>query len=145
MLAIQISVDTEVDQTTLRDMDTVKKRPVYLNLFKIHLPVGGVVSIAHRVTGVGLAVLFPFGIYLLQLSLRDPSGFDRATSILSSVSGRITVLLVTWIFAQHFFSGVRHLFMDIDVGVEKAAARRSAWLTWVGSVIIVLFAAVWII
>jgi succinate dehydrogenase / fumarate reductase cytochrome b subunit len=104
-------------------MDTVKKRPVYLNLFKIRLPVGGVVSIAHRVTGVVLAVLSPLGIYLLQLSLRDPSGFDRATSILSSVSGRITVLLVTWNFAP----------------------RRSAWLTWVGSVIIVLLAAVWII
>ncbi|MFQ5754659.1 MAG: succinate dehydrogenase, cytochrome b556 subunit [Acidiferrobacterales bacterium] len=126
-------------------MDTVKKRPVYLNLFKIHLPVGGVVSIAHRVTGVVLAVLFPFGIYLLQLSLRDASGFDRATTILSSVSGRIAVLLLTWIFAQHFFSGVRHLLLDLDVGVEKGTARRSAWLTWVGSVITVLLAAVWII
>lgn len=126
-------------------MDTVKKRPVYLNLFKIHLPIGGVVSITHRITGVVLVLLLPFGVYLLQLSLNDTSGFDRASEFLSAVPGRVIVLVTVWIFAQHFFSGVRHLLMDIDIGVEKGAARRTAWFTWVGSIITVVFAAIWLL
>jgi succinate dehydrogenase / fumarate reductase cytochrome b subunit len=126
-------------------MDTAKKRPVYLNLFKIHLPIGGVVSIVHRVTGVVLVLILPIGVYMLQSSLNSPAGFERAAGILSSVPGRIALLLAVWLFAQHFFSGLRHLLMDIDVGVEKVAARRSAWLTWAASVVTASLAAVWIV
>ncbi len=121
-------------------MDTIKKRPVYLNLFKIHLPIGGVVSMTHRFTGVALVLILPIGVYLLQSSLKNSSGFERATNIFSSVPGRVAVLLAVWLFAQHFFSGVRQLFMDIDIGVEKAAARRSAWLNWLASVVTVSLA-----
>ena len=45
------------------------QRPVYLNLLRIHLPVGGVVSILHRVTGVLLALLLPYSLWFLQQSL----------------------------------------------------------------------------
>ena len=40
----------------------VKPRPVYLDLVRIRLPLPGIVSILHRVSG---AVLFLFGIPLL--------------------------------------------------------------------------------
>lgn len=120
------------------EMDKNKKRPVYLNLFQIRLPVGGVASILHRITGALLVLLLPFAIYMLQRSLQDPATFADIVGFLGTPFGRSVLLVSVWIFAQHFFSGVRHLLQDIDIGLEKTAGRRSAWLTFVGSGLVVI-------
>ena len=111
-------------------MDKNKKRPVYLNLFKIRLPVGGVLSILHRATGALLVLLLPFALYTLDVSLRDPAAFAGIATRLASMEGRIAILIILWVFAQHFFSGVRHLLLDIGIGDEKSSARRNAWLAF---------------
>jgi succinate dehydrogenase / fumarate reductase, cytochrome b subunit len=126
-------------------METVKKRPVYLNLFRIRLPVGGVASIIHRITGVFLVLLLPAAVYLLALSLESLAGFHKAISLLASVPGRIVVLVSVWLFAQHFFSGIRHLLLDIDIGVEKGAARIGAWLTFLAAGVVLVVLGSWIL
>jgi succinate dehydrogenase cytochrome b subunit len=116
-----------------------RKRPVNLNLLQLtlQLPIGGVVSIIHRATGALLVLLIPYALYLLQSSLESPMRFEQVRASLAGGVGRIALLLALWVLIQHFYSGLRHLFMDIDVGVELAAARRSAWLTLAASVITV--------
>jgi succinate dehydrogenase / fumarate reductase cytochrome b subunit len=104
-----------------------KRRPVYLDLLRIHLPVGGVVSIAHRITGVLMILALPWVVYLLQLSLDGEAGFGRAAAIMSQPFSKLLLLIVLACFALHFFAGVRHLLLDIDIGIDRAAARRSAW------------------
>lgn len=126
-------------------METVKKRPVYLNLFKIRLPIGGMVSIVHRLTGVLLLLLLPAAIYLLALSLESLAGFHKTVSFLTSVPGRIIVLLSAWLFAQHFFSGIRHLLLDVDIGVEKDIARAGAWLTIMAAGVTLVVLGFWIL
>ena len=123
-------------------MEKNKKRPVYLNLFKIRLPVGGVVSILHRVTGVLLVLSLPAAIYMLQRSLQDPAAFMDIVARLATPAGRFAVLVIVWLFAQHFFSGIRHLLLDIDVGIDRTAARRGAWLTFVASLSVALLTGV---
>ena len=120
------------------EMDKNKNRPVYLNLFQIHLPVGGVMSILHRITGTVLVLLLPLAIYMLQRSLQDPAAFADIVARLGSPIGRSILLVVVWMFAQHFFSGVRHLLQDVGIGLEKTAARRGAWLTFIGSGLVVV-------
>lgn len=122
------------------EMDKNKNRPVYLNLFLIRLPVSGVASILHRVTGAMLVLLLPYAIYMLQRSLQDPVAFADMVARLGTPFGRFILLVSVWIFSQHFFSGVRHLLQDIDIGLEKTAARRGAWLTFVGSGLVVIVA-----
>ena len=124
-------------------MEHISKRPVYLNLFKIRLPIGGVVSILHRVTGVFLVLLLPLAIYLLQESLRNAATFENTVRILGSVPGRALVLIVTWMFVQHLYSGIRHLLLDIDVGIERTTARRTAWLTLAASIVTLLLMGLW--
>jgi succinate dehydrogenase / fumarate reductase cytochrome b subunit len=119
-----------------------KKRPVYLNLFKIRLPVGGVLSILHRATGAFLVLLLPFAIYLLDRSLQDPMAFAEISECLMSLTGRIVLLIIVWVFAQHFMSGLRHLLLDIGVGDSKAAARLNAWLAFAASGVIVILTGV---
>jgi succinate dehydrogenase / fumarate reductase, cytochrome b subunit len=108
-----------------------KKRPVYLNLLRIRLPVTGVVSILHRASGVLMVLLLPPLLYLLDLSLRDPDVFDSCRAAVGGWFGRILVLGVLWLFVQHFFSGIRHLLLDLDIWIERRQSRATAWITFV--------------
>jgi succinate dehydrogenase / fumarate reductase cytochrome b subunit len=116
-------------------MGNNNKRPVYLNLFRIRLPVTGVVSILHRVTGVLLVLAIPLLLYILQSATADAGAFERLRAAVSSLPGRIAVLVLVWLLAQHFWSGIRHLLLDLDIGIELAAARRGAWLVFAAALI----------
>ena len=48
-------------------MKQTDQRPVFLNLLQIRLPLGGVLSILHRVSGVLLVLAIPIFVYFLQL------------------------------------------------------------------------------
>ncbi len=123
-------------------MHTKNRRPVFLNLLRLRLPVGGVLSIIHRLTGVLLVFILPGLIYLLQLSLSGREGFSKVVGLLDAVPVRLFLLFLLWVFAQHFFSGIRHLLLDIDIGITKAQARRGAYLVFTLNAAIVVVAAV---
>jgi succinate dehydrogenase / fumarate reductase cytochrome b subunit len=116
-------------------MATNKKRPVYLNLLLIRLPIGGIVSILHRITGAFMVLLIPLALYALQTSLESPMRFEQVRVWFISGVGRVAFLLALWVLVQHLYSGIRHLLLDVDIGIEKLAAGRSAWLTLGASVI----------
>jgi len=105
-----------------------EKRPVYLNLFKIRLPSTGIVSFAHRVSGFLLFLAIPFSIYLLDLSVASRQGFDDVARLLQHPFVQILLLILLWSLVHHFLAGIRYLFLDFDIGVEKAGSRISAWM-----------------
>ena len=109
-------------------MTTQQSAPVNLNLFRIRFPVGAVTSIAHRVSGVLLILSIPLMIYLLDLSLQGPEGFATAAAHLQATGVRLGSVLIAWSLFHHLLSGIRHLLLDIGVGIELRPARRSAWL-----------------
>ncbi len=108
-------------------MNTRTDRPVFLGLRKIRMPVMAVVSILHRVSGVGMVLLIPLLVYLFALSLRSAQDFQRVLDLLNSVPAQLAGVLLIWLLAHHFFAGVRFLLLDMDRGVEKSVARKSAW------------------
>lgn len=128
------------DPVYTRGVGQKNHRPVYLNLLKIRLPVGGAVSILHRLTGFALVLALPFGLYALQYSLRGEAEFARLSGWFSTIPGRAAGLLALWAVAQHFFSGLRHLLLDVDIGVDRTAARLSAWLTLAAALVTVAVA-----
>ena len=42
-------------------------------------------------------------------------------------------MLLVWSLSHHLLAGIRHLLLDIDIGVEKTQARGSAWLVNMGA------------
>lgn len=112
-------------------------RPVYLNLFKIRLPVMGFVSLAHRASGVFLFIAIPFVIYLLDLSVISSEGFDRVLTLLKQPYVQLIEILLFWALTHHFFAGIRFLFIDADIGVEKKTARYSAWFVLFAELLVV--------
>jgi len=116
-------------------------RPVYLNLLKIRLPLTGMVSFAHRITGILLFLALPFVAYLLDLSIESEQSFTKAQEILNQPLMLVVQILLLWSIAHHFFAGIRFLLIDADIGVEKSQARFGAWLVLLAEAI-ALFAIV---
>lgn len=112
----------------MKDTVLPDKRPVYLNLFKIRLPSTGIVSFAHRVSGFLLFLAIPFSIYLLDLSVTSQQGFDDVARLLQHPLLQFLLLILFWSLVHHFLAGIRYLFLDFDIGVEKAGSRMSAWI-----------------
>ena len=114
------------------------QRPVFFNLMQIQMPVGAITSILHRLTGVLLALGLPLSLYLLQLSLQGPQGYERVAGLFGHWAFKILALLFIWALTHHVLAGVRHILSDIDVGSHLPAARTSAWLVNGGAVVIAL-------
>ena len=103
-------------------------RPFYLNLFKIRLPIPGVVSIMHRISGVLLFIAIPFLTYLFDLSLQGELGFNQAADILNHPVLMLVMLLLLWSLIHHLFAGVRYFLIEFDIGIEKDQSRTTAWV-----------------
>jgi succinate dehydrogenase / fumarate reductase cytochrome b subunit len=104
------------------------KRPVYLNLIKIRLPLPGIISFAHRITGVLLFLSLPFAVYLLDLSIESEQSFAKVQQILNQPVMLFVQILLLWSLAHHFFAGIRFLLIDAEIGVDKSQSRIGSWL-----------------
>lgn len=119
----------------------MKRRPMFLNLAQIQMPVGALTSIAHRVTGILLAIGIPFTIYILDLSLQSQQSYASLIHLLDGWAYKAMAVVFVWVLAHHLLAGTRHLLMDVDVGSLLPTARRSAWVVNVGGVVVALLAA----
>jgi succinate dehydrogenase / fumarate reductase cytochrome b subunit len=122
-------------------MSTTDNRPVFLNLLRIRQPVTAVLSILHRISGVVMILSLPGFVYLLNLSLSDQEGFAQVTGLLGSLAVKIIAVLFCWSLSHHILAGIRFMLLDFDVGVERAVARKTAWLVHACVVALTLIAA----
>lgn len=108
-----------------------KPRPQFRNIHitqlpNYRLPLAGIVSILHRISGFLMFALLPGVLYLMELSLRSESSFGYFKGFASFWLVKLVLLALVWAYMQHFCAGVRHLFMDIHIAIEKDSARQSA-------------------
>ncbi len=119
--------------------DVKKSRPEFRNIHILdnlpnyRLPLAGIISILHRVSGFLLFAMLPFILYLLDLSLRSPDTFAALQELVSPWYAKLIILGLSWAYLHHFCAGVRHLVMDVHIGLDKDSARRSAAAVFVVS------------
>lgn len=117
----------------------IKRRPVYLNLVQIRLPLPGLVSILHRISGAVLFLIgIPLALYGLQESLVSPEAYARLTGALGHPLAKIVLLGLLWSYLHHFCAGIRFLLLDLDIGGELKAARQSSVVVLVVSLALTL-------
>jgi len=121
--------------------DTLKPRPTHRNIHisqivKYRLPPAGIVSILHRVSGVGMFLLMPFIIWMFDASVTSEISYSQFTSVFTGGLGilpgwvfKLIALGLTWAFLHHFIAGVRHLWMDMTHAVTKEFGHSSALAT----------------
>ena len=113
-------------------------RPVYLNLLQIRLPIPGLVSILHRISGIVIFLGLPFLLYLLHRSLKSQSDFDSLTQFLTHTEIKFVLWIILAAITWHLLAGIRHLLMDIGIGESLRAARITAMTVLILAVIIIL-------
>jgi len=104
-------------------------KPVYINLFKIQLPLSALLSITHRVSGMLIFFLvLPASAYILNILLDSQLSYDLfIESYQSSTLLRTFVLFNILIFQYHIIAGLRHMLMDFHIISETLlASNRSA-------------------
>lgn len=98
------------------------------------------VSIVHRATGVGMALV---GLPLFVWWLAAAAGGEDSAALFRdvftyqagglNVIGWVVGIGLTFAFLQHMMSGLRHFFMDAGALFELKANKTSAVLTILGS------------
>jgi succinate dehydrogenase / fumarate reductase cytochrome b subunit len=109
------------------ECDMPKKPPKHLDIAKIRLPVPGIVSILHRVSGVVLFLSLPPLIYLLQGSLSAADQFDAYRALITYPLVKLVLLLLLWAFLHHVCAGIRFLLLDMHLGLEHGLRPRRCW------------------
>lgn len=103
-----------------------RKRPKHLALHQIRLPLPGIVSILHRVSGAGLFLMLPLLLWLFDRSLGSPVAYDAYRDVVSNPLVKLILFGLLWAYLHHFCAGIRFLLLDMHIWSDLAPARRSS-------------------
>ena len=103
-----------------------KQRPKHLALHQIKLPLPGIVSILHRVSGLLLFFALPLLLLMLQYSLSSIETYTQLIGLLNHPLAKIMLIGLLWAFLHHFCAGLRYLAIDLHLVRDLARARTSS-------------------
>jgi succinate dehydrogenase / fumarate reductase, cytochrome b subunit len=109
-----------------------KARPEFRNIhvsqiLHYRLPLAGIISILHRVSGAAMFLVgFPVILYLFEQSITSELSFQNYKLAFSNIFVKLILLGLAWSFIHHFCCGIRYLMLDMHKGLEKDQARKSA-------------------
>jgi succinate dehydrogenase / fumarate reductase cytochrome b subunit len=100
------------------------------------LPIAGVVSILHRVSGLLMFVLLPFVIWMFDNSVTSEISYEGFMAVFAAgfwiFPGwfvKLAVVGLIWAYLHHLIAGLRHLWMDAAHAVSKEQGAVSAQIT----------------
>lgn len=122
-----------------RNIHALKDLPSY------RLPLAGIVSILHRVSGALMFLLLPFIIWMFDTSVTSEYSYARFSALFSAGLGvvpgwffKLVALALIWAYLHHIIAGLRHLWMDVAHAVSKEFGRNSAVVTLTLSIVLTL-------
>ncbi|NKN33708.1 succinate dehydrogenase, cytochrome b556 subunit [Marichromatium bheemlicum] len=102
-------------------------RPVFLDLWRIKLPIPAFVSILHRISGVLMILAIPVAAFLFDRALSGPEGFAFVAALFDTWFVKVALGLMIWSLLHHLVAGIRFLVLDLGVGLDRPVARATAW------------------
>jgi succinate dehydrogenase / fumarate reductase cytochrome b subunit len=119
-----------------------KQRPKHLALHQIKLPLSGIVSILHRISGLLLFFSLPLLLLMLQYSLTSIETYTQLMSELANPLSKLMLLGLVWAFLHHFCAGLRYLAIDLHLVHDLAQARNSSKAVMAVSLALTIFLGV---
>lgn len=114
-------------------MQTVHKRPrpefrnIHItDIVSYRLPLAGIVSILHRVSGAGMFLLLPLVLWAFDASLSSAQGWSAVAAVFAVWPMKVVALGLFWALAHHLCAGLRHVLMEVFHAVGKDQGRRWA-------------------
>ena len=119
-------------------------RPVNLNLLTINLPLIGISSFLHRVSGFAVFICFPLLVWLLSISLESEKRFsDLQNSFQEMLLFKLIIFLIFVGFIYHLLMGVKKLLGEVfGLGENLKSGNLLTWimfgLTFVMSLMVLI-------
>lgn len=118
------------------------KKPVFLNVLKIHLPITGLASILHRISGMAILIFLPIFLWGLAKVSGTPEDYHDFLLLMNKPVFIMIYGIGIITFVYHFLAGVRHLLMDIGLFESLKSARVSAYLLLITTFILAIIIGV---
>jgi succinate dehydrogenase / fumarate reductase, cytochrome b subunit len=94
-------------------------RPLSPHLQVYRLPLAAVLSITHRITGVGLVLGMAMVTWWVVAAAYGPRAFEPVEAFTTSWIGQVILFGFSVSLFFHLCNGIRHLVWDSGVGFEK--------------------------
>ena len=104
------------------------------------------VSILHRITGAGLALVG--GIVLvwwLYAAAAGPESYRSFTGWATHWTGLVVAVGLSWALIQHTLTGIRHFALDIGAGYELSTNKFWSVMTLIGGIVLTALLWAWIL
>jgi succinate dehydrogenase / fumarate reductase, cytochrome b subunit len=133
---------TETPEVAAVPLAKTRARPVYRNigfgdLAHYRLPIPGIASIVHRVTGIALFVCLLFLLAMLQMSLKSDAGFEAFRGIVwANPIAKLVLIGLLFAIVYHLIAGLRHMAQDANMWLDLASARSTAFAVFGASFVL---------
>ncbi len=120
-------------------------RPLSPHLTIYRPQITSISSILTRITGNALLLSALLVVWWLLAAATSPSAFALADGILTSIFGKLVLVLSLWGLCYHLLAGLRHLYWDTGGSMEIVWAEKLGWACVIGSVMLtaICVAIIW--
>ena len=116
----------------------LSQRPLspHLQIYKPQIT--SVLSIIHRVTGIGLSIGIFFLLYWLGAIATSAQAYGEVLIFFKGYFGQVILGFCLLGFYYHLVNGIRHLAWDIGYGFSLKVVTITGWLAVVSAVVMTL-------
>ena len=115
--------------TSTSPAPTKRERPLSPHL-QIYKPqISSVMSILHRITGIGLALGAVALTLYLASAAAGPLEYEQMQRVMGSPVGIVLLMGWSWALFYHLTNGIRHLLWDAGYGWDLESVHTSAFVS----------------
>lgn len=108
-------------------------RPLSPHLQVYRLPLTALMSISHRITGIGLTLGTLLLTWWIAAAAYGPEAYAQVQGFLSSWIGLVLLLGFSFALYFHLCNGIRHLIWDAGRSFELEQVRRADFTVLIGA------------
>lgn len=119
---------------------STQNRPLSPHLQIYKLPLTGLISITHRITGIALSFGLLFFVYSFFAIYAGSTVYLNLQKLLNQPLGKLCISLFIYALFFHLCHGIRHLLWDAGFSFDKAEMTKNAIIELAASIILTLVA-----
>jgi succinate dehydrogenase / fumarate reductase cytochrome b subunit len=132
---LRFSLGEDIMSSTTRDVHSRRPLSPHLTIYKKQI--SSVLSIFHRLTGIGVFIGFSVATWWMVFwifSKFDPYIYNMADNCVV----RVGLYALSMGLFYHLCNGIRHLFWDMGYGYSLPVMRTSGWAVLIISILLTI-------
>ena len=123
------------------------KRPRNIDLpllLQYDLPLPGITSIMHRISGVLMFLAIPILLWAFDMSMASPESFEKMRECLDGFFMTLIIWGILGSIIYHLVAGIKHLIMDMGYGETLEGGQMGSKIVLVVSGVLIVLVGVWL-